>query len=106
MHTTMHAVPDYEVVPSPDAPASAKKRFVSRSVVAVQVLLFLGSVVSFIMLYRSFAWSSAVTCINAAAILKHETPSSTSSVPQYFQTAPMLFAGQQNMYMIHSQVLF
>lgn len=90
MRTKRYAVPQYELA---GPAASFKQRIISRSIFALQIVLFLASLASFIMLYRSFAWATAVSCINAAAV-SVGTQQGTSTVPDYFQTTPMLFPGK------------
>jgi len=73
---------------------SIKTGAIARNVLVLQVVLFLFAVASFIMFYKSFAVASfaVVGCVDAAAMKRAD--SSSSSVPQYFQTVPMLFPGQ------------
>ncbi|KAL1297293.1 hypothetical protein AAFC00_004848 [Neodothiora populina] len=75
----------------PAASNTPRQRFATRLLFIVQVALAIGSIGFFVMLYKSFAWGAIATCVNAAAVARQE--SSSSSVPQYFQTQPMLYPG-------------
>ena len=70
---------------------SNKQRITNRSVWALQLLLFIGAVTFFVMLYRSFAFGTAVGCVGGAVV--SSSPLRTSSIPQYLQTSPELFPG-------------
>lgn len=73
--------------------ASQKQRLTRRSLLGVQILLFIGAVTFFVMLYKSFAFGAVVGCVGGAVASSSKT-SSNNHVPQYFQTKPELFAGQ------------
>lgn len=60
-----------------------------------QIILFVIIVVQFIMLYRSFVLAAACGSIVDAGMLRRQSAysSSSSSIPQYYQTVPELFPG-------------
>lgn len=64
---------------------------ISRAGIGLHLLLLIGSVIFFIMLWRAFIIPASCVC---AAAVKRQGESSTSDVPQYFQTVPELFPGQ------------
>ena len=72
--------------------ASQKQRLTRRSLLGLQILLFIGAVTFFVMLYRSFAFGAIVGCVGGA--VASSKSSSNNHVPQYFQTKPEIFAGQ------------
>ena len=63
----------------------------SKAVFGFQLLLYLGAVIFFIMLYGSFIFAASASLIGAVAIDRREPASAT--VPDYFQTTPELFPG-------------
>lgn len=73
--------------------ASQKQRLTRRSLHGLQILLFIGAVTFFVMLYRSFAFGAVVGCVGGAAASSSKI-ASNKHVPQYFQTKPEMFAGQ------------
>lgn len=82
--------PRYELAFPVGARAAIKHRIPSRILFSVQIVLFLGSVMLFIMLYRSFAWAAAAGYVYAAVVDKKVT---TTSDPLYFQTTPEFMPG-------------
>ena len=78
-----------EVLPLPLA--SLKQRLTRRSLFGLQVFLFVGAVTFFVMLYKSFAFGAVVGCVGG--VTSASKPASKSTIPQYYQTKPELFAG-------------
>lgn len=75
--------------------ASQKQRLTRRSLLGLQVFLFIGAVTFFVMLYKSFAISAVVGCVSGAVASSASKPASHNhDILQYFQTKPELFAGQ------------
>mgnify|MGYP001168577587 CR=1 FL=1 len=70
---------------------SEKQRLTKRSLFGIQILLFVGAVTFFVMLYKSFAFGTAIGCVSGAAL--SSSRAHMSDTPQYFQTKPELFAG-------------
>ncbi|TIA19408.1 phosphoglycerate mutase-like protein [Aureobasidium pullulans] len=70
---------------------SEKQRLTKRSLFGIQILLFVGAVTFFVMLYKSFALGTAIGCVSGAAL--SSSRAHLSDTPQYFQTKPELFAG-------------
>lgn len=94
MRTRLQEWPHYEILGSAEPKATPlKERIATRIVFVLQIGLFIASIGFFIMLFKSFAWAAMASCINAAAVDKRQGTSDTSSVPQYFQTTPMLYPG-------------
>lgn len=73
--------------------ASQKQRLTRRSLHGLQILLFIGAVTFFVMLYKSFAFGAVVGCVGGA-VASSSKISANKHVPQYFQTKPEIFAGQ------------
>lgn len=70
---------------------SEKQQLTKRSLFGLQILLFIGAVTFFVMLYKSFAFGAAIGCVGGATLSSSKAHS--SNIPQYFQTKPELFAG-------------
>lgn len=63
----------------------------ARTVFGLQLLLYLGAVVFFVMLYKSFLF--AASAASAAVVDRRQASSSSSSRPDYYQTTPEIFPG-------------
>lgn len=97
MPTKVAAVPagdEEEAVPfvAPAARQNSPRRSWTTTVFGIQILLFLGAVISFTMLYKSFLAAAGVACVNAAVVDRRQG-SSSSDVPNYYQTVPEQFPG-------------
>jgi len=62
---------------------------------AGQVILFGVIVVQFAMLYRKYAFAAACSLVDAGALRKQQLESSSTDLPQYYQTKPELWPGMQ-----------
>lgn len=80
---------------TPESPAASLTRVItSRPVVGFQILLYLGTLIFFMMLYTTFAFAASAGVAAAIAIdARQAASSSSSSVPQYFQTVPEFLPG-------------
>ena len=90
MPTKRRALPVWER--DATAPSTLKERVPQRVLFYGQILLFGVCVVQFIMLWRSYALAAACG-VAYARLLRKQTSSSSSSVPDYYQTVPELFPG-------------
>ncbi|KAI7648651.1 phosphoglycerate mutase-like protein, partial [Hortaea werneckii] len=81
--------------PVPSSGAAGSTWFKQRLLFAGQVILFTIIVVQAIMLYRSLALASACGLVDAGALRRQtaSSGSSSSDIPQYYQTSPELFPG-------------
>lgn len=78
--------------PVPSSGAAGSTWFKQRLLFAGQVILFTIIVVQAIMLYRSLALASACGLVDAGALRRQtaSSGSSSSDIPQYYQTSPEL----------------
>ncbi|KAG8626677.1 hypothetical protein KVT40_005622 [Elsinoe batatas] len=65
----------------------------SRAGVGLHILFLIGSVIFFVMLWKAFAVSTCATCVCAGLVDRRQGATSSSGVPQYFQTEPEVYAG-------------
>lgn len=62
-----------------------------------QIVLFGIIVVQFTMLYKSYFLATAAICVEAAVVNRAGSSSSSSSdIPQYYQTKPELYPGMKH----------
>ena len=89
MPTKLRSAPVLEV-----GTPSATSTFKQKALFIGQVTLFVVVVLQFIMMYRSFAMAAACGSLVDAGMMRRQsaTPygSSTSSLPDYYQTKPEL----------------
>lgn len=98
MNADLHEVPSSKLAVWAGYNGSLKRRITSRSIFVLQIALFLGSLISFIMLYKSFALGALAGCANAAAVDRRQgsatsSTASSETVPLYFQASPTYLAG-------------
>ena len=74
-------------------PSTLKRKLRQRALFVGQIVLFLIIIVQFIMLYKNYMFAAACGVANAGVVRKQAASSSTSSLPDYYQTKPELFPG-------------
>ncbi|OTA32978.1 hypothetical protein BTJ68_07193 [Hortaea werneckii EXF-2000] len=81
--------------PASSSGAAVSTLFKQRILFAGQAILFTIIVVQAVMLYRSLALASACGIVDAGALRRQtaSSGSSSSDIPQYYQTSPELFPG-------------
>lgn len=93
MPTKLRALPTFWTGTGPVTTSSLTQR----ALFVGQVILFGVVVVQFIMLYKSFALAAACGGVVDAGMLRRQSASSsTSSLPDYYQTVPELYVQRKH----------